>query len=336
MNILLTSKCNRRCPYCFAAERISHDSGASAENAATTADNSTGAAPPTFISARNFEYALSFVTPERRKVVGILGGEPSLHPRFVDLLDIAWKKGVRTKIFTNGLWAKEKINAIRKKAPQLGPLLHMVVNVNHPDDTPSAERKQQARFLEALGPWCALSYNIYKADFDPLFLLDLIDEHKTKKEIRIAIAQPLANTENICVDLEDYPQMAPTIVDLVEKGDAQSVRVSFDCGFIMCMFTPAQIGKMIMCSTHFVIRCAPVIDVGTDLSVWACFPLSTIGAGVRLTDFENLPALRTHFRSVFSRLYETGAMEKCVDCIHRKRDRCPGGCAAHVYRRLNP
>ena len=102
MNVLLTGKCNRRCPYCFAAARISFPTGVRAADPA---------APPEFISEADFQAVLDFVRRGREPVLGVLGGEPSLHLGFVDLLGRAWTAGLETKVFINGLWPEDRIDA---------------------------------------------------------------------------------------------------------------------------------------------------------------------------------------------------------------------------------
>jgi len=82
MNILLTNSCNRGCKYCFAIERISHQ----------TPDASPPRPPHEAreISTENFMKAIRFAKKSGQKVVGILGGEPSLHTHFTDLLQLCW------------------------------------------------------------------------------------------------------------------------------------------------------------------------------------------------------------------------------------------------------
>ena len=79
-------------------------------------------------------------------------------------------------------------------------------------------------------------------------------------------------------------------------------------------------------------RCGPTVDVGTDLSAWACFPLSTCSERVRLDDFPSLPSLVQHFQGQFESLYGHGVFDECAECRHRRRKQCAGGCAAQVYR----
>jgi sulfatase maturation enzyme AslB (radical SAM superfamily) len=320
VNILLTRRCNRRCPYCFAAARISYgEAGAS-----SSADEVIGDAA--------FDQALAFAVKSRLPVVGILGGEPSLHPRFVDLLARAWGRGLETKVFTNGLWRAADVEAVRARHAA-GPVpLRIVLNVNAPAITPPAEREAQRRLLEALAPLCTLSYNVHDLETDATFLVDLVRAHGLGRHIRLGMAQPLAESVSRHLPVTEYQRVAPRIVALARACDAHDITVGFDCGFTLCMFTPEELGILQLAGAPVQAQCGPAVDVGTDLSVWACFPLATVSPPVRLEQFEDLGALTRHFERELGRLYRTGALDACIDCRYLRRRQCAGGCAAHVYR----
>ncbi len=328
MNILLTNSCNRKCPYCFAQERISY----------LGADHD-GKAPkkaPGSISRKDFLTAVEFAKRSGEERVGLLGGEPSLHPDFIALLREAWAMKIQTSIFTNGTWKKEVIDSFLSSLDKDHGKANIIVNVNHPDDTPAKEQEAQAYLFTRLGRYCTLSFNIYREDFDPLFLVDIINTYQCDRQIRLGIAEPLAHHASQHVEVTRYKELAPTIMKLAESCDANDISLGFDCGFLLCMFTAEELGRLHLAGARYNFGCGPVLDVGTDLSVWACFPLSTFAKGAHLLEFENCAQLLDHFRAQFKRLYRAGALPECIDCRHRKRKKCAGGCAAHVYRSFNP
>jgi hypothetical protein len=325
MNILVTSECNRKCSYCFAKERISFSS-----------DEEARRHPPKRISRDDFRLALEFAKRSRLPVVGILGGEPSLHPEFPALLADAWEAGLDTKVFTNALWPEEHLEAVVAARKGRGRRLNVIVNVNEPERSPAGEHEAQARLLARLRGSASLSFNISHPEFDGSFLVRMIDRARIRRGIRVGVAQPLAEIPNEHIDVADYGRMVPSLLRLAEACDRGDVSLGFDCGFRMCMFTAEQLGRLVQSGARFKAACGPAVDVGTDLSAWACFPLSAFSEGVRMTDFETRDALSRHFRRQFARLYRAGAMPECVGCRYRRRGQCAGGCAAHVYRRLNP
>jgi hypothetical protein len=325
MNVLLTNRCNRRCSYCFAQERVAFSAKEDATRRA-----------PTFIAEADFQVVVDFAARSRLGVLGVLGGEPSLHPQFLALLERAWGRGMATKVFSNGLWSEETLDDVARRVDALREPLHVVLNMNGPTRSPKDEQAAQERLLSRIGPLCSLSFNISRVDFDPSFLVDVVTAYETRPSLRLGIAQPLAQIDNEHVPVERYRELVPTLLRLAELCDAHDIRMGFDCGFTMCMFEPAELGELYVRGARFRASCGPAVDVGTDLSTWSCFPLSTFCSGQRLTDFEDLEALVRHFRSEFSTLFEAGALAECVGCRHRRRQLCSGGCGAHVYRNLAP
>ena len=324
MNILITAVCNRRCPYCFAASRVSRNSSALASSAA-------GHESP-YISAENFGRALAFVAGSEPQV-GILGGEPSLHPEFAKLIEQTWASGLCAKVFTNGVWSEGAVAAVEALAGRTTENLRLIVNTNHPDITAAPERAAQQRLFSMLPEHCSLSFNIHSLKQELGFLVDLIATYGLARDIRLGIAAPLAEQASEFIPLPEYPHAAGLILDLARRCDAENARIGFDCGFTLCMFTAEELGLLQLYGADFKASCGPAIDIGMDLTAWACFPLVTLGKSVSIDEFRDARELRRYFEEYFEALYETGALPECVDCKHLKRKRCPGGCAAHVYRR---
>lgn len=321
MNVLITTVCNRRCPYCFAASRVS--------NAPVNIEAEQGSP---YISMADFDRALRF-NSKHEPVVGILGGEPSLHPQFAGLIEQTWAAGFCAKVFTNGVWAEKTVEAVESLPGRTQKNLRLIVNTNHPDITPEKERIAQERLFSRLPEHCSLSFNIHSLEQELGFLVDIILKHGMVKDIRLGMAAPLAEQASEFIPVSDYQQTAPLIMALAQRCDEHNIHVGFDCGFTLCMFTPEQLGLLQTWGADFKAVCGPVVDVGVDLTAWACFPLATLSKSVSIDEFRDSRALSEHFEEYFESLYETGALPECIDCKHLKRKRCTGGCAAHTYRR---
>ena len=81
-NIILTNKCNQRCPYCFADDLLSSN----------TMD----------ITIEDFKLAIDLLLKAGEQKIGLLGGEPMLHPNFRDIIGYVISKDIFSVIFTNG------------------------------------------------------------------------------------------------------------------------------------------------------------------------------------------------------------------------------------------
>jgi hypothetical protein len=289
---------------------------------------------PGRIKRGDYQKIIKFAIDNGDESIGILGGEPSVHPQFVSLLEDAWRKGLRTSIFTNGLWSQEVIDKFKVSIKKYNIDVSIIINVNEPEITQIDEQSMQLRTLAELSKYCGLSFNIYHEHFNPLFLVDLIERSNCRRHIRLGIAVPIANQASQYIPIERYPAISNTIMMLAKCCDKKDITIGFDCGFTLCMFNESELGQLFLYGVKFHSTCGYPIDIGTDLSVWSCFPLSTFAQGYRLTDYNNKVDLYDLFKKQFGRLQQAGAMDKCVSCKYRRRKQCTSGCAAHVYRKL--
>lgn len=306
-NILLTNYCNRRCPYCFAQQRVVHGGGQA-------------------ISAENLGKALEFLKRSSLTSVGLLGGEPTLHPDFPEVLDRVLSYGFHVKLFTNGMMPDPAVERLAKEEP--GRVL-TIVNVNHPDETPESEREHVAATLEVLGKRASLGFNIYRPDFDAAFLIDLVERYGLAPHIRIGLAQPILGGQNAYVQREEYPVVGHRLARFAERTGPKGINVGLDCGFTLCMFAPEDIGPMMYNGVTFKLLCSPVIDIGVDLSVWCCFPLSQWET-THLDQFENRQQAVQYYERKLEPFRAVGATKDCLECRHKAALNCRGGCAAQA------
>lgn len=95
MNIAITSKCNKGCNYCFAKESM--DSFNKQDNNIMELDT--------------FESILQKHNSDHLK---LLGGEPTLHPQFEELLNLCLRYNKKVTLISNFLFNEKKKNIIRK------------------------------------------------------------------------------------------------------------------------------------------------------------------------------------------------------------------------------
>jgi len=311
-NILLTTYCNRRCPYCFALDAM-EDAG------------------PREMTMRELITVADMIVASGRLSTGVLGGEPTLHPQFYEMVSYLLARGIRVRVFTNGICRDELMDELETVRPR--SRFKFVVNVNFPQIESERNRRRQERFIERFAPLCDLGLNIFRADLEPLFLADLARRAGVRnRRIRVGLAQPIVGEPNQFLSLDYYRQVAGSIVRLAEAVFELGMVVSLDCGFPLCSFTDEQLGRLrrVRADTKFV--CSTATDVGPGLRAWSCFPLAkynrtTIDGNMRLEDLEArflsmLQGYRQRFRK--------GVFPACDDCAYFRQKVCHGGCLAHV------
>jgi cyclic pyranopterin phosphate synthase len=313
-NLLLTRKCVRRCPYCFADQYMAESASA-------------------FLQWGDFVYVLDFYERNDVRVVSMLGGEPTVHPDVASMMDYALQRGFDVRMFTSGVMGREKREALRAVwEAHEGRSVHFIVNVNDPRATEKGELESQLAFLETTGRRGSLSFNIYRPDFDLDFAFEYVARYDLQPTIRLGIAHRIATAArtNAHVDPGQYRQVADRLLHYAPMFDACKVTPGLDCGFPMCMFTDAQLGSLLKLRATFNWTCGPVIDIGPDLGIWPCFPLSHIRSK-KLYDFESLPKILEFLAKEIRdrRKGNTGVYVECDECAVRDRELCSGGCVSY-------
>ena len=310
-NIILTTDCQRKCKYCFAKDNIDK---------------------PMSFQMGNFIKTVDWLTKDNNITnrVGLLGGEPTLHPRFIEFLDYLLSKKLNTLIFTNGMVEEKDILEIVKIANK-NKVKHMdhlcfCVNVNEEKYRSQKEQRLQTQFLKILGRVSVPSFNIFEENCDFGFLVDLINKYNTVRNIRFGLASPLGNRNNF-MELDGYKAIGDKLTEFTSIRKKHKIKIGLDCGFPKCMFTEEQ-RKLIIDSPvdNFSFGCGPSIDIYPDLTVASCYPLSRI----KKVKMEDWPSYNELFQHLGNEVEELEPIyNKCYDCDWFADHSCSGGCKAH-------
>ena len=315
-NLLITNDCPRNCTFCFAKSRLGKAEGGS---------------PAITISRENLRYVMDFQERSNDKNLRLLGGEPTRHPEFIEIVKEGLSRGFHLHIFSNAMMPKETADFLGEIPPEK---ISFLCNVSpQADDTP--ENKEKVYYaLQKLGARAQVGITLTSPDFEYAFLLELIDRYKLRRRIRVGIAQPIVGEDNAFLKPADYREAGRNIVAMAEVCAARDVLIGFDCGMTICMFSQEELGSLIQNSEGFRSVCEPIIDVGPNLDVWHCFPLSEV-LNTRLDKFENRNELAAPFRKATFPYKTFGCMAECLTCVYLKRGQCSGGCLAHAMNALN-
>lgn len=286
-----------------------------------------------FIQLRDFERCLHFMERSRLRVISLLGGEPTLHPNFIEILELCKKDSFFThiKLFTNGLVPDPIVEYLSSFK---GPELHVALNIHRPSDYLPGQWEKIGNVLERLGPIIGLGYNIYRRENDLDSLLGLFLKYRLPPLIRFGLTQPILGVNNSYLPLEDFSGVAKEIVAAAEKFTRKNLFFSFDCGFPFCMFTLDQHKKLLSCAIHFRSLCSPIIDIGPDLSVWPCFPLSCIH-NRHLDEFETRMDIEFYYHEMFQAYQHLGIYGRCMECPYKRQNLCTGGCLSRILREFH-
>lgn len=308
-NILLTDYCNRNCPYCFAKKRI--------EN--TTINKRWE------LSMDELEIILRYRGQRRDIPVSLLGGEPTLHTKFPQIVARILEGGYGVKIFSNGV--TPYIRELKNEVPIDD--VSVIVNLNAPETYTAEEMKELELNFQALTNRICLSFNIFRPDFTWDNLRNAILTWNLLPNIRLGGAQPIQGLYNDFLRENDMKEASERIVTMATDFARDGITIGFDCGFRLCDFTDQQLGKLAECGTAFNFACGPALDIGENLEVWRCFPFSG-RKGVTLTDFETIEEIRNHFNEEWVKYKDVGNKPACSGCKQFRNGMCAKGCLSRT------
>ena len=312
-NLTVSAVCNQHCPYCFTSDHLND-----------------GRASRSFLEIGDFDTRLDFLDRSGIDQVRLLGGEPTLHPQFPDLVGRARARGKKIVVFTNGLMSEESLACLEELPATECTVL---VNVNDPAEAGEETTERQRAAIHRLGERVLLGFNIYRADFQPGFLLSLIAEASCRLAVRLGIAHPCLSGDNRYIHPNQYVSVGQKIVRFARVAARVGVTVEFDCGFVRCMFSDEDLKTLEALGADVGWRCNPILDVGIDGQVIHCYPLSRLG-NLPLTPETDAPALRSAFESLTRSYRQAGVFQECSTCPFKLSGVCPGGCLAATMRRF--
>lgn len=310
-NLAISAVCNQHCAYCFTRDHFA-GSGARQE----------------FLEVADFDARLDFLDRSGIEQARLLGGEPTLHPQFPELVERARARGKKIVVFTNGLMPEAALACLESLSDTECSVL---VNVSAPRDSGDTLERQRT-MLRRLGKRALLGFNIYRADFCLDFLLPLIAETGCLPTVRLGLAHPCLSGNNRYVRPHQYVAIGEKVLRFARDA-AGSVRVEFDCGFVRCMFSEQDLETLQALGADVGWRCNPILDMDLDGQVIHCYPLSRLGS-LPLTPEADAPALRRAFEARTRPYRQAGVFRECSTCVFKQSGECPGGCLAVTVRRF--
>ncbi len=312
-NLSISTVCNLHCPYCFTADYASD-----------TPDIQH------FLSLGDFEARLDYLDRSGIDQVRLLGGEPTLHPQFPQLVELARARNKSIMVFSNGLMPEKALACLEALSPEV---CFVLMNVNAPGDNDAAVLKRERAVMARLGQRVMPGFNIYRPDFDLTFLLDVIAETGSKPVIRLGLAQPCLSGANTYIHPRQYPFIGHKLALFAQA--AAPVQLDFDCGFVPCMFSEDDMAALQSAGTHLGWVCSPILDVDLRGEIIPCYPLSRLGS-IPLTAETTAGALRETFEGLTLGYRKAGIYPVCSSCALKISGECSGGCLAAVMRRFRP
>lgn len=315
-NIMINEVCNLSCPYCFANKYVN-------------GDNSTN------MSFENFQKAVDWIVDGDGGRIGIIGGEPTLHPEFISFLDYAVEKRKPSQsihVFSNGI-------EIGRFAEYFGKNnISVLLNVNRPEVV--LTKKQHEKLLENIGLLrkhgveVSIGINLYE-DFDYGFIKHIVKEFSFK-DLRVGITCPNSKELVRQGSLSHYKTIKPALMRLIKEMVEMECDIHLDCQKIpRCVFTEEELCELeglnllpgMKDILHETAKCHPVIDILQDLKAVRCFGCSDKALAVPISIFKRESDVAGYYQANLDSIANFVSIDpKCDGCYMKRKGDCQAGC----------
>jgi hypothetical protein len=286
--------------------------------------------PDEVMSWENLAYLADFLEASGERALSLLGGEPTLHPSFVDFVLYLVERNFKVNVFTNGIMSPARVQELKDHLTAI-PVekLSFVCNLNNPKQTPAPEQHSERihEFLSVMGPWTQPGFNIYRTDFDLEFLFEMVTRYGMKHKLRLGLAHPVPGTKSLYIKPQEMGQVIERLFSFRPLFDRFQLDFGPDCGFPMCKFSNEDLGWLYrLGGGDLRFKCGPAIDITPDMSVYACFPLSGLHRK-SIFEFDNLGQVAQYYSGIHKKIREVagGIFPECVGCQQLSKDICSGG-----------
>ncbi|MFC1711541.1 radical SAM protein [Patescibacteria group bacterium] len=281
-NILITNFCNQDCKYCFAKEEM----------------KTTNVKEMSFY---DFKKLVKVLKTNNVKILRLMGGEPTIHSKFKEILKIAQSNFDQTVIFTNGL-IPDKIKDILLKKANIKK-----INFNFNLDTTAylnskKEKREILVLLKKLSKKTKVNigFTIFTLNRNYKKLFRGISNNIMENiGVRFGLAKNIIGQKPF-IKKSEYKNLGEKIIELVIFLKKKNVKdIYIDCGLKKEMFTDSQIKYLLKNTIICGWECNgkwSCFDISSDLSVFPCFPYYN-KIKVKLDDFNSFYKIDSYFQN---------------------------------------
>lgn len=354
MNIILNSYCNLKCNYCFADEYM--EETVKTPGKSMDKDYFTGEMLPKIKTA---------------PVINFMGGEPTLHPDFVEIFSGALDQMIpysNLGVFTNGLMPDKVLDLLEQTIGVNGSiknnitfsvLLNWQTRENISEKNHERCRQVAKSLLRKNGYGVTFSINLYSKNQELYNQCREIDEifqeiglpKGQQYRIRVSPAFPIVGeVDNSYLPIRDYPGVGRKMLDILKEFPQMAFR--FDCSFPPCFLdeiAEEEYGLVERFYFHsykqvpdmrdwkyqqIYFGCADgsPMDIDAKGDCFNCFPFHNLKLG-NIGDFKEVnPISEARMGSKFlTEVFETTQPKEPCASCPHYMVRCSSGCFAYNF-----
>lgn len=310
-NILITNYCNQNCSFCFASELM--QKGKTKE-----------------ISLNKYKKLLDYLEIDGSKKVSLMGGEPTLHTNFKQIIKLTIDRGFEIDLFTNGQFS-ENISDFLKGMKRKIRMYH--INIASPAYKIKKTHDEINRFIEDVSEFSlvALETTIGTLNRETMFdVFNLAKPVLDKSYIRIGVDGNLVTSGGF--SLNKNREIGSIILDLTKYLFDNEIKGLWLAEINPCMFKESDIQKLennpkINWKGYGCFSKNGGVDIKTDLKVIRCFGQDCL-EGKTINKNDTLKKIKKNLDKEMIIKSESSLPIECSLCKYHgyKKGNCPGSC----------
>lgn len=323
-SIALTNKCQLNCNYCFANDFVNNKYGE--------------------ISEENFKFALNFLKTGSKTPLKLAGGEPLLHSKFPEFIDIITNDDFfkTVVIFTNGLELDKYIDKLTDSK------YHILINCNSIADIGESlfnKLKNNIKLLvEKKLDSFELGINLHYKGMDYSYIFELL-KLANRHRVRLSIAVSNTDKQKTNSILDSFKDFKPYLMQFFKDCLRNEIVPYYDCNTMPdCLLEPEDIKILkqldeiskkyqLVSTVKTVTKCVSDITILPDLTAIRCFSQEKLGR-VNIKDFYSYFHLENYFFNTMDIYFNVAFISKeCENCKSRIYNRC-GICPMYNIERI--
>jgi len=295
-HIALTYKCNVKCPFCYADEFQGE------------------------MSIEDFKKVLNWFKKQNIRKISLIGGEPTIHKDFKEIINILKEEKFTVTYITNGTFDKETSELMN-----FNPKNNFFINISIPKTFQKIYEKNIDCNLRNIKN-ATVRYNIIDYDEDYKKVIDLCKKYN-KKRISYALIAPNMNKKNKYIAIKETKKFIPLLTNFIKDCKKENIKTEMARPLPMCLFNKEE-KEFLQKNGNLYFDCNPskqVIVINPDLSVFPCVSVNI--KGPNLLTFKNFKEFHQYYKKTIDNLkFKNYLFPECKTCIYNKRRQCCGGC----------
>jgi len=310
LTVVLSYQCNRSCDFCFSGELEKNDPGR--------------------IDRTFFSRVLDWLEGKGFKNISLFGGEPTIHPEFIEFAGELNRRGYGVYFATNGLYS-QKVS----KALQDVDFLKATFNIPAKGTLSDGEAGRLEANLNAFPSHIKKAFRITLADTNrDLTFLKYLTEKYSPEYLSYALAFPSSEKGNCFVATDGVYGFFEDMKNITKIGMENNV----PCGLVkpipLCRFSSDELLSLLNPSDLFGVcdiyqdNCLQLVSLSPSGRFYPCISLPEQQI-CHLDQNPSLARLRKSNKQLIQTLRQTPVLEECGRCNLYNARICQGFCYSY-------